>query len=114
RGCAERDGRRDFRRADRAASDNPWATGVQVYDNYYVESTDGGASFTAPLQVSSASSNPDASSYNNLMEQFIGDYIGIVAGPTQAYLVWTDARDASRCQAVDAYRDPGTRDPRRR
>jgi hypothetical protein len=86
-------------------ADNPWATGVQVYDNYYVESTDGGASFTAPLRVSSASSNPDASSYNNLMEQFIGDYIGIVAGPTQAYLVWTDAREASRCQAVNAYRD---------
>jgi hypothetical protein len=39
------------------------------------------------------------------MEQFIGDYIGIVAGPTQAYLVWTDAREASRCQAVNAYRD---------
>src|SRR6266516_2997273 len=86
-------------------ADDPWSTGVQVYDNYYVESRDGGASFTAPLRVSSASSNPDASSYNNLMEQFIGDYIGIVAGPTQAYLVWTDARDASRCQAVDAYRD---------
>src|SRR6266542_1746914 len=86
-------------------ADDPWSTGVQVYDTYYVESRDGGASFTAPLRVSSASSNPDASSYNNLMEQFIGDYIGIVAGPTQAYLVWTDARDASRCQAVDAYRD---------
>ncbi len=82
-----------------------WSTGVQVYDNYYVESTNGGASFSAPLRVSTASSNPDASSYNNLMEQFIGDYIGIVAGPTQAYLVWTDARDASRCQAVDDYRN---------
>jgi hypothetical protein len=88
-----------------APADDPWATGTQVYDNYYVESTDGGATFTAPLRVSSRSSNPDASSYNNLMEQFIGDYIGIVAGPTQAYLVWTDARDASKCQAVDAYRD---------
>ncbi len=86
-------------------ADDPWSTGVQVYDNYYVESTDGGASFTAPLRVSSRSSNPDASSYNNLMEQFIGDYIDIVAGPTQAYLVWTDARDASRCQAVDDYRN---------
>ena len=82
-----------------------WSTGVQVYDNYYVDSTNGGASFSAPLRVSTASSNPDASSYNNLMEQFIGDYIGIVAGPTQAYLVWTDARDASRCQAVDDYRN---------
>ena len=36
---------------------------------------------------------------------FIGDYIGIVAGPSSAYLVWTDACSASVCQAVDAYRN---------
>ena len=46
--------------------------------------------------------NPEASAYNNLMEQFIGDYIGIVA-VDQAYVVWTDARDASTCQAVSDY-----------
>jgi hypothetical protein len=82
---------------------DPWSTGTQVYDNYFVESTDGGRTFTAPLRVSSVSSNPEASAYNSLMEQFIGDYIGIVAGPTRAYVVWTDARDASTCQAVSDY-----------
>jgi hypothetical protein len=86
-------------------ADNPWQAGVQVYDNYYVQSTDGGATFTSPLLVSTASSNPDGSSYNNLMEQFIGDYTGIVSGPSSAYLVWTDARGASQCAAVDAYRN---------
>jgi hypothetical protein len=86
-------------------ADNPWQTGVQVYDNYYVESADAGATFTSPLRVSTASSNPDGSSYNNLMEQFIGDYTGIVSGPSSAYLVWTDARDASQCAAVNAYRN---------
>ena len=75
-----------------------------MYDSYYVQSASGGADFSAPIGVSSKSSNPDASSYNNLMEQFIGDYVGIVAGPAQAYLVWTDARDASTCRAVDDYR----------
>ncbi|MHB8642453.1 MAG: sialidase family protein [Gaiellaceae bacterium] len=80
-----------------------WSTGTQVYDSYYVEST-GGSSFTSPVRASSKSSNPEASSYNNLQEQFLGDYIGIVAGPAQAYLVWTDARDASLCDAVSAYR----------
>ena len=34
--------------------------------------------FSIPIQVSTASSNPDGSSYNNLQEQFIGDYIDIV------------------------------------
>jgi len=85
-------------------ADDLFSTGTQVYDNYFVETTDGGASFSAPLRVSSKSSNPDASSYNNLKEQFIGDYVDIVAGPTQAFLVWTDARDASKCQAVNDYR----------
>src|SRR5206468_6089355 len=77
-------------------ADDLWSTGTQVYDNYYVESA-GGTSFTSPLRVSSRSSNPQASAYNNLQEQFLGDYIGIVAGPSQAYLVWTDTRDASLC-----------------
>ena len=84
-------------------ANDPWQTGTQVYDVYYVQSTPSGA-FTAPIRVSSASSNPDGSSYNNLMEQFLGDYIQIVSGPASAYIVWTDSRNATPCAAVDAYR----------
>src|SRR6266705_3112910 len=83
---------------------DPWQTGVQVYDSYFAQSTDG-ATFGPAVRVSSASSNPDGSSYNNLMEQFLGDYIGIVSGPHAAYLVWTDSRNATPCDAVDAYRN---------
>ena len=83
---------------------NPWKTGVQTYDVFYVELPKGATSFTTPIQVSTASSNPEASSYNNLQEQFIGDYIGIVDGPTQATIVWTDARNAALCPAVSDYR----------
>ena len=83
---------------------NPWQTGVQVYDNYFAQSTDG-ATFGPTVPVSSASSNPDGSSYNNLMEQFLGDYIGIVSGPHAAYLVWTDSRNTAACAAVAAYRN---------
>jgi hypothetical protein len=86
-------------------ADNPWQTGVQVYDNYYAQLLPGASSWSKPLRVSTASSNPDASSYNNLQEQFIGDYLGIVAGPTSAYMVWTDERAATPCAAVDAYRN---------
>jgi hypothetical protein len=85
-------------------ANNLWQTGVQVYDNYYAQSPAGGLSFTAPMKVSTASSNPDASGYNNLQEQFIGDYLDIVSGPASAYLVWTDTRSGALCQAVDAYR----------
>jgi hypothetical protein len=83
---------------------NPWQTGIQVYDNYYAESLDGGGTFTSPLRVSTASSNPEASGYNDVSEQFIGDYLDIVAGPTSATMVWTDERNASPCGAVSNYR----------
>lgn len=89
----------------RPPANNLWQTGVQVYDNYYAESPAGGAAFGAPTRVSSVSSNPDGSGYNDLTEQFIGDYIDIVDGPTSAYVVWTDARNATPCQAVDNYRN---------
>lgn len=85
-------------------ANNLWQTGVQVYDSYYAEAPAGGKSFTAPMRVSTASSNPDGSSYNNLKEQFLGDYIDIVSGPSTAYIVWTDSRNAATCQAVDDYR----------
>ena len=84
------------------ASD-PWQTGTQVYDNYYVQSLDSGGSFSDPLKVSDASSNPEGSAYNSVQEQFIGDYLGIVAGPSSATIVWTDERNASTCAAVSAY-----------
>ena len=83
-------------------ADNPWQTGVQTYDVYYVQ--DGGGGFGTPVRVSSASSDPDASSYNNLQEQFLGDYIGAVSGPTSTWLAWTDSRNADACAAVDSYR----------
>jgi hypothetical protein len=83
----------------------PFQTGVQVFDVYFAELLPGAAAFSAPVRVSSASSNPDGSGYNNLKEQFLGDYIGIAAGPKGATVVWTDARSASICSAVDAYRN---------
>lgn len=85
-------------------ADDLFQTGVQVYDAYYAQLAPGATAFTSPRRVSAQSSNPDASSYNNLQEQFIGDYIGIVAGPTSAVAVWTDARNAAACTAVNDYR----------
>ena len=79
-----------------------WGTGKQVYDYYEVQGSARG--FTAPLRVSAASSNPEASSYNNLKEQFLGDYTDLVAGPSSSFLAWTDASQASLCQAVSDYR----------
>jgi hypothetical protein len=81
---------------------NLWQTGQQVYDYYEVQG--GAAGFTPALRVSAASSNPEASGYNNLQEQFLGDYTDLAAGPTSSYLAWTDASHAALCQAVSDYR----------
>ena len=78
-----------------------WQTGTQVYDYYEVQGN--AAGFTTPMTVSAASSNPEASAYNNLQEQFIGDYTDLAAGPTSSYLAWTDASAGALCSDVSDY-----------
>ena len=78
--------------------------GVVFYDAYFTQSTNGGATFSSPLKISTASSDPDGSSTNSLGAQFLGDYITLVADASHAYAVWTDSRNATPCAAVDAFR----------
>src|SRR5258708_3620040 len=78
--------------------------GVVHYDAYLTQSTNGGASFSSPLKISTATSDPDGSSTNSLGAQFLGDYITAVADSAHVYAVWTDSRAATPCAAVDAFR----------
>ena len=92
-----------------AIDDKPVGTapgaGVVSYDAYYVLSTNGGGSWSSPVKISAAPSDPDASSANNLAVQFIGDYNGAAAGSDGAFwFSWTDSRNGSACSAVDDYR----------
>lgn len=79
-------------------------SGVVHYDAYFTQSTDGGATFSTPLTISTATSDPDGSSTNSLRAQFLGDYITVVADTSHVYAVWTDSRNATPCDAVDAFR----------
>jgi len=91
-----------------AMADVPTGTapgaGVVHYDTYFTRSTNGGASFSSPLLISTATSDPDGSSTNSLRAQFLGDYITAVADSSHVYAVWTDSRNATPCAAVDAFR----------
>ncbi len=78
--------------------------GVVHYDAYLTRSTDGGATFSSPLLISTATSDPDGSSTNSLRAQFLGDYITAVADASHVYAVSTDSRNAASCAAVDAFR----------
>ncbi len=87
----------------KAAGTAPGA-GVVHYDSYFAESVNGGAFPATPLKISTASSDPDGSSTNSLAAQFQGDYNTLISDNTHAWFIWTDARAATPCAAVDAYR----------
>jgi hypothetical protein len=90
---------------DMAAGTAPGAT-VVGYDSYFTQSTDGGSTFSAPVVISAVTSDPNGSSTNSLRAQFLGDYITTVADSRggAAFGVWTDSRNATSCNAVDAFR----------
>jgi hypothetical protein len=51
-----------------------------------------------------APGDPRGSSQNNLVIEFLGDYVYAVAGHTYAAAVWQDARNAADCPAIDTWR----------
>jgi hypothetical protein len=99
-----------------ALDDKPFGTvpgaGVVHYDAYFAQSTDGGSTFSGPVVISTASSDPDGSSTSataislGLSAQDVGDYITAVAdsGGGKVFAVWTDSRNATACPAVDDFR----------
>ncbi|HUR34607.1 MAG TPA: sialidase family protein [Vicinamibacterales bacterium] len=78
--------------------------GVTSYATYYTRSVDNGLTFASPVAISTAESDPAASSSVSLLGQSIGDYIVTVSDGNHTYAVWTDSRNASSCAAVDLYR----------
>ncbi len=86
-----------------AKDPSTYGTGNASIDSYYVSSTDGGLTWSRPVKVSSSSSDPAASSQNNLRLQFWGDYNTLASTDSTALFIYTDSRNGAGCPAVDAY-----------
>jgi len=80
-----------------------YGTGNATIDSFYVQSTNGGATWSASTQVSSVSSDPAASAQNNLARQFWGDYNTLASTSANAFFIYTDSRNGAGCAAVDAF-----------
>jgi hypothetical protein len=79
-----------------------FGTGNAAIDAYAVSKPAGG-SWSAPVKLSTASSDPAASAQNNLQRQFWGDYNTLVSDDSGAWFISTDSRTGVGCPAVDAY-----------
>ena len=80
-----------------------YGTGNATIDSFYVQSANGGATWSASTKVSSVSSDPAASAQNNLARQFWGDYNTLVSTSANAFFIYTDSRNGAGCAAVDAF-----------
>jgi hypothetical protein len=96
-----------FNALDDVPPGTPLGAGVVSYDTYWAQSSNGGASFSAPLKISTGASDPDVSVWTDFFPdfafQFIGDYISAVADGSHVYTVWTDTRNGSPCAAMDDF-----------
>ena len=85
----------------KATDTSTFGTGNALIDSYYVSNS--GSGWSAPLKVTTTSSDPAASAQNNLQLQFWGDYNTLVSSNAKAWFIYTDSRNGAGCTAVDAY-----------
>ena len=87
----------------KAVDTTRFGTGNATIDAYAVSLPVGSSVWSAPVRISTASSDPAASSQNNLQRQFWGDYNTLVNDNSTAWFISTDSRAGVGCRAVDAY-----------
>ncbi len=85
-----------------AINPDTFGTGNASIDAYAVSKPSAG-SWSTPVRISTASSDPAVSAQNNLQRQFWGDYSTLVSDDTGAWFIATDSRHGAGCADVDAY-----------
>jgi BNR repeat-like domain len=88
--------------AQTAVDPDTFGTGNASIDAYAVSKPAAG-SWSDPVKISTASSDPAVSAQNNLQRQFWGDYSTLVSDDNGAWFISTDSRRGAGCADVDAY-----------
>jgi len=86
----------------KAVNPATFGTGNAAIDSWYINKPLNG-DWSAPVKISSASSDPAVSAQNNLTRQFWGDYHTLVSDNDHAWFIYTDSRNGVGCAAVDEY-----------
>jgi len=70
-------------------------TASSLVDTWWVQSRDGGATFSAPVRVSSQTSNWCLAAYQGVggLYSNFGDYLGIDTGGNRTFALWPDGRN---------------------
>ena len=68
-------------------------TTVASLDVFATKSTDHGATWTTPVKVTDAMSNPNYEQFDNRAVPFAGDYLTITSFGDESFGTWTDWRD---------------------
>jgi len=87
------------------------STGMDVYYAQASTAAAGALSFGPELRVTSQSFNPNLYGSIKAISPFIGDYIGMAAKTTNAYVVWTDNRDINPTANAAEDANPATDPP---
>jgi len=97
-------GRVDLAYQAQVATDpTTFGVGNARIDSYAVSRNVSTGAWSAPVRISTASSDPSVSAQNNLQRQFMGDYNTLVNDGTTAWFISTDTRTGVGCAAVDGY-----------
>jgi hypothetical protein len=70
-------------------------TASSLVDTWWVQSHDGGATFGAPVRVSSQTSNWCLAAYQGVggLYSNFGDYLGVDTGGNRTFALWPDGRN---------------------
>ena len=68
---------------------------IAALDVYATTSSDRGSTWTTPVRITAASTNPNFEQFSNREVPFAGDYLWVTSVGSSAFDAWTDWREST-------------------